>query len=265
MLALLSPAKKLDARPIEVEVDATRPALLDHTRALMETARELSPGDLSNLMSISENLASLNHERFQAWEADHTDQNSLPAALTFAGDTYVGLDARSLTADDLAWAQDHVAILSGLYGLLRPLDRMQPYRLEMGTRLATHRGEDLYAFWDDHIARRIQALTAGHDDPTIVNLASKEYFSAVRRGALDRPVITPVFQDVSGGKARTISFYAKQARGAMARWIITERATRVDALRDARPLGYTFDADASTDTRWVYRRPKPPPKSQTKG
>jgi len=260
MLALLSPAKKLDDRPVSVDIDPTRPALMEHTRELMQTARELSTSDLASLMSLSDKLATLNHDRFQAWQEQHDPDNSLPAALTFAGDVYQGLDARSLDASALSWAQDHIAILSGLYGVLRPLDLIQPYRLEMGTRLKTARGSSLYDFWGSTLAETLEQQVSDHSDPTYLNLASNEYFSAVTTKHLSHPVIDVRFEDVKDGKARVISFYAKRARGAMARWIIDQRADRVEAIKDANIDGYRFSADVSTDTRWTFRRPKPPPK-----
>lgn len=262
MLTLLSPAKKLDESPVSTSLSPTRPALLDQTEQLMQTARHLTRKDLAELMSLSDNLASLNHERFQAWQTEHTPDNSLPAALTFAGDVYQGLDARSLDDDALAWAQDRVVILSGLYGLLRPLDLIQPYRLEMGTRLKTERGKSLYDFWGTRLAEGLDARLADHDDPTIVNLASQEYFGAVPSKALVHPVLDVAFQDVSDGKARTISFYAKRARGAMTRWIIEQRVDRAEGLKDAVVDDYRYDAQASTPRKWVFRRPKPPPKSK---
>ena len=261
MFALLSPAKKLDANPVDLDLEPTVPPLLDQATALMDTVRPLGPGDLSALMSISDNLATLNHARFQAWSPTHDDTNSLPAALTFAGDTYVGFDARSLSENDLTWAQEHVGILSGLYGLLRPLDRIQPYRLEMGTRLDNPRGRNLYAWWDDRIADQVSTRAESHTDPTVVNLASNEYFKAVGKRRLRVPVITPAFKDVKNGKARVISFYAKRARGAMARWMVTHRVEHAEALKAAEPLGYRFDPESSTETRWVYTRPQPPKKS----
>ena len=259
MLALLSPAKKLDSSPVDVELATTQAHFVKDTRVLMGITRRLSVGKLKDLMHISDNLAQLNHERFQSWSEEHTADNSLPAALMFAGDVYIGLDARSLAANDLEWAQDHLAILSGLYGLLRPLDLVQPYRLEMGSSLESRRGKNLYAFWGDRIAKRIDGLTADHADRTIVNLASNEYFSAVPRKTLKSPVLDLAFQDVKDGKARTISFFAKRARGAMARWIIEHRIDRVEGLRDATPEGYGLDETASTDRKWVYRREQPPP------
>jgi len=258
VFTLLSPAKKLNEDLADRSIDLTLPTFIDDARVLAERARELGLTDLKRLMNLSDNLAALNLDRFGRWTSDHRD--GAPAVLTFAGDVYVGLDAASLTDADLAWAQDHVGILSGLYGLLRPLDRMHPYRLEMGSALNNARGKDLYAFWGDRIARRVHELASKHDDPTIVNLASQEYARAVPPDGLGLPWVTPIFQDIKDGKARTLSFYAKTARGAMARWIIEHRIDRADQLRDADVLGYRFDASASTEDRWVFRRPQPPPK-----
>lgn len=258
MFVLLSPAKKLQLDPAPRSISSTEPYFTQDSIELAERAKGLDVGDLKALMNLSDNLATLNVERFASWSPDHSE--GTPAVLTFAGDVYQGLDAHQLSEADLRWAQDHVGILSGLYGLLRPLDRIHPYRLEMGTSLHTDRGRNLYAFWGDKIARRIHEIATSHPEPTVLNLASQEYFRAVDQNALDLPVITPVFQDVSKGKARTISFYAKQARGALARWIVEHRITRPIEVREAVVMDYRYDEQASTETRWVYRRPKPPPK-----
>jgi hypothetical protein len=208
-------------------------------------------------MHLSDNLATSTWERFQ--QLSLAPEGGRPAALTFAGEVYQGLDAWSLSADDLAWAQDHLAILSGLYGLLRPLDRLQPYRLEMGTKLDNPRGKDLVSFWRAVVTRRVDALVAGHADPTVVNLASDEYFSAVDRKGLTARVVTPVFQDIKDGKARALFLFVKRARGAMARWIVEHRAERAEQLKEAAVHDYRFVPEASDDVRWVFRRPQPPP------
>lgn len=258
MFVLLSPAKKLQLDLATKGLTPTEPHFSQDAGALAARAKELDVGDLKALMKLSDNLATLNFERFASWSPDHS--TGTPAALTFAGDVYQGLQAETLSADDLCWAQDHVGILSGLYGLLRPLDRIHPYRLEMGTSLSTDRGKNLYAFWGDKIAHRIYEIARSHTDSTVINLASQEYYGAVQEQALDLPVITPVFQDVSEGKARTISYYAKQARGAMARWIIENRVETPDQLKTAVIMDYRHDPQASKGPRWVFRRPKPPPK-----
>lgn len=257
MYILLSPAKKL-VEPPAADLPATEPELLDQTLELMQTARRLSSADLQRLMRISEPLGDLNRARFQSFSTPFNRENARQAALSFAGDVYVGLDAGSLSAEDLEWAQSHVGILSGLYGLLRPLDLMQPYRLEMGTPLENPRGSDLYAFWGERIAEAIRAHLDGLEDPTVVNLASNEYFRSVDTRRLGQPVITPVFQDVKDGKARTISFFAKKARGMMARWAILNRVERAEALKRCDAGGYRFDPEASSGSRWVFRRPQPP-------
>ena len=259
MLALLSPAKSLNDSPVSGDFDLTTPHFMPDTERLMQTTRRQSPKKLRQLMGISESLAALNHQRFQDWTPDHDPANSLPAALTFNGDVYLGLDARTLSPQDLQWAQERVAIISGLYGLLRPLDLIQPYRLEMGTSLKTRRGPNLYAFWKDRIAKRVNELAATHNDPTVLNLASKEYFSAARTKKLAGPVVDVVFQDVKDGKARVLGFFAKRARGSMARHIITHRMDRAEQIKDAVVDDYRFDAEASSAHKWVFRRPQPPP------
>jgi uncharacterized protein len=254
MLTLLSPAKKLDFESPLPAVASTTPELLDRARVVLGAARELSVKRLAELMDLSQDLAELTHERFQALDLDRDDGR--PALLAFAGDVYQGLQAKTLSTSDLLWAQDHVAILSGLYGLLRPLDRIQPYRLEMGSKLKNPRGRDLRAAWRDALAPAIDRLAG---EGTVVNLASDEYFSAVDGGALEAAVVTPVFQDVKDGKARALFLFVKRARGAMTRWIVTHRVDRPEGLKDAEIDGYRFVAEASDEARWVFRRPQPPP------
>lgn len=257
MLILLSPAKKLHADPTWTGA-LTQPRLLDHAQELMGVARELSVDDLKSLMHISDNLAELNHARFQSMSVPFTPENAQPAVLSFAGDVYVGLDAASLDADAMAWAQEHVRILSGLYGALRPLDLMQAYRLEMGSKLKNERGGNLYAFWKEVLAPHLKA-EPGSD--VVLNLASNEYSKAVDFKALGARVITPVFKEVKDGKSRVISFFAKKARGRMARWAIEQRVQDVQALQDFDWDGYAFVEALSTRNKWVFERPQPPPKS----
>lgn len=259
MLMLLSPAKSLIEGPAVADHPGTQPVLIDQMKILHRTARARSATELRELMSISDKLATLNQERFQQMSFPHTPGNARQAALTFNGDVYRGLDASSLSADDLAWAQDHVVILSGLYGVLRPLDLMQPYRLEMGTKLETRRGKTLYDYWGDRIAKQLRSWLREQGDDIVVNLASNEYFKSVDTKTLGARVITPVFQDVKDGKARVLAFFAKQARGAMVRWAITERASGPEALKACDVMGYRFDESASKGDRWVYRRQQPPP------
>lgn len=259
ILALLSPAKKLDFdRPLPTAAH-TRPAFVEDTRALLAVARGQSVADLQRLMDLSDDLATLTHGRFQTLDPEPPAEEARPALLAFAGDVYVGLDAASLGEADLAWAQDHLRVLSGLYGLLRPLDLIQPYRLEMGTALPNPRGKDLYAFWKARLAPAVDAAVAGHPDPTVVNLASDEYFSAVDRRALKARVVTPVFQDIKDGKARAVFLFVKRARGRMARWIVDHRVERAEDLKRFDLDGYRFVAEASDTDRWVFRRPQPPP------
>lgn len=261
MLMVLSPAKNMAVGPAIEDLPATDPPLADDTAKLVRVACRWKVADLKRLMSLSDDLATLNHDRFQVFAADPGPERARQAARLFAGDVYLGLDAATLTRDDLVFGQDHLAILSGLYGVLRPLDLAQPYRLEMGTKVKTRRGTDLYAFWGDRIAKVLAARLAEHDDPTLVNLASKEYFSAVKVAALPGPVITPVFRDVKGGKARVISFFAKRARGEMARFALQQRITRPEDLQAFEGGGYRFQPDQSTDAQWVFTRPQPPPVS----
>ncbi len=257
MLALLSPAKKLHADPRAPHgIAPTAPALREDARQLGATAKRRSRADWARLMDLSDDLAASTHERFQAFDADAV---GTPALLTFAGDVYVGAAAHTWSADDLRWAQDHLAILSGLYGLLRPLDGIAPYRLEMGTRLENERGKDLYAFWRGRLAEEIDRRVAGHADETVVNLASDEYFSAVDPKRLRSKVVTPVFQDVKDGKARSLFLFVKRARGALARWMVERRAERASDLKEAEFDGYVYTPAASTADRWVFRRPQPPP------
>ncbi len=262
MLALLSPAKKLSIDSASIRVASTQPALLGEVELLMRTTRKLSKAQLQELMGISEKLAQLNHDRFQSLQFPFTPENAQPAALCFAGDTYVGLDASSLSEPDLLWGQDTLAILSGLYGLLRPLDLMQPYRLEMGTSLTNPRGSNLYDFWKSSITKEIHSRLEGHVDNTLVNLASNEYFKAVNPKSVPGRIITPVFLEEKDGKARTVSFMAKRARGSMARFMLTERLQSPEGLKDFQLGDYRFDSSLSDDSRWVFRRPQPPPASK---
>ncbi|MEE2789246.1 MAG: peroxide stress protein YaaA [Myxococcota bacterium] len=255
MYALLSPAKKL-AEPTRFHQNASLPHFLDDAQELVDTMKKKAPADLQTLMGISDALATLNVERFQAFETPFTQANASLAALTFSGDTYVGFDASTLTDDDLAYAQTRIGILSGLFGLLRPLDLMQPYRLEMGTKLSTSRGKNLYEFWDRKVTDQINGHLAQLDRPAVINLASKEYFSVLRQPLLNAPVITPVFKDVRKGKAKVISFLAKRARGAMARFIVKNRLTEPSALKDFTGDGYRYDENSSAETEWVFIRPE---------
>lgn len=252
MLIVLSPAKRLDFTEPDPALPATDRRLREDTASLARTARARTVAELRQLMSISDDLARLNRERFQAFDPDSTE--GVQAAFAFAGDVYEGLQARALSPTGLEFAQRHVRILSGLYGLLRPLDRIQPYRLEMGTRLKTRRGSSLYDFWGDRISKQLNADAEGLHEPTLVNLASQEYFGAVDARALKLPVVTPNFREEKDGESRIISFFAKRARGTMARFAIDERITRAEDLKAFDRDGYRFDPAASTETDWIFTR-----------
>jgi len=257
MLIVLSPAKTLDYDTPPTTDRHTTPAFLDQSEKLAKRMREFDPAALAELMSISDALAALNVARFAEWSLPFAPGRAKQAVLAFAGDVYDGLDAKTLDAAALDWTQDHVRILSGLYGLLRPLDLMLPYRLEMGTRVANERGRDLYAFWGDRLAAAISGELDSHDRPVLVNLASDEYFKAVAPKALRHPVVQPVFQERRGGAWKIVSFSAKRARGAMTRFAIDERVDDAEGLKDFDRDGYRFDAQASDDRRWYFRREAP--------
>ena len=252
MLIVLSPAKRLDFTEVDRALPASERRFLEDTASLARTARARTVSELRQLMGISDDLARLNRERFQGFDPDST--NGVQAAFVFAGDVYEGLRARELDPASLVFAQDHLRILSGLYGLLRPLDRIQPYRLEMGTRLKTRRGSSLYDFWGDRISKCLNAEAEGHIDPVLVNLASQEYFGAVDARALKLKVVTPHFRESKDGESRIISFFAKKARGGMARFAIDERIERAGDLKAFDRDGYRFDKTASSDTDWIFIR-----------
>ena len=259
MLIVLSPAKTLDYSSPVPELPVTLPRFIPQSAALIKLLRQQSPIELAELMHLSAKLATLNAERYAAWSKRFTADNSRPAILAFNGDVYEGLAAAHLKPRDLQWAQDHVALLSGLYGVLRPLDLMQPYRLEMGTRLPNPKGANLYAYWGSRIAKTLREQLQGHSHPVLVNLASDEYFGAVDTKALGLSVIQPVFQESEASGHKVISFYAKRARGLMARYAITHRIADPERLKAFDAEGYAYDPEASTATRWLFRRPKPAP------
>lgn len=255
MLALISPAKSLDFAETPFDLPTTKPAFQKEANALVDVARDLSASDLSKLMSISDDLAQLNHKRFKAFKTRSTDNNARPAALTFAGDTYTGLRAGDLSDSELDYAQDHLRILSGLYGLLRPLDIIQPYRLEMGSRLKTEAASNLYGFWDDKITKAVRKAAKVADTNLVLNAASQEYFKAVKPDALKLRVITPAFEEESEDSRKMIGFFAKKARGAIARFMITERIRDTEDLKAFNWEGYSFRKDLSEGDRWVFTRP----------
>ena len=253
MLVVISPAKRLDWT--ERDVEMTAPRFPDDAARLARSARNLSLRDLKGLMDLSDDLAKLNRDRFRAFADDPDPADTRPAALAFAGDPYQGLEAGTLDPDELAWAQEHLCILSGLYGLLRPLDAIQPYRLEMGSRLKTRRGANLYDYWRDEIAKTLtaQAKTLGTD--ILVNCASQEYFGAADTRALKLRVITPKFLEDKDGTPKMVSFFAKRARGSMARFIVQRRLTDPESLKDFDLGGYAYRADLSEPDAPVFVRP----------
>ena len=252
MLIVLSPAKRLDFTEADPALPASERRFRDDTASLSKTAKRQTRADLRRLMGISDDLAKLNAERFKAFNSDSI--HGVQAAFAFAGDVYEGLKARELDPTALDWAQEHLRILSGFYGLLRPLDRIQPYRLEMGTRLKTRRGASLYDFWGDRISKQLNADADGQLDPTLVNLASQEYFGAVDARALKLPVVTPQFREQKNGESRIISFFAKKARGSMARFAIDERLERAEDLKAFDRDGYRFDKAVSSEAEWIFIR-----------
>ncbi len=253
MLVVISPAKRLDETPLP-GLPATRPDFAADAAHLAGHARRLDLCQLQKLMGISQALARLNADRFAGFATDPAPDETKQAALLFAGDTYAGLEARTLSTDDLRWAQSHLRILSGLYGLLRPLDAVQPYRLEMGSRLKTERGANLYAYWGDRLARALNAAASDSGAQVLVNCASQEYFGAVDRDTLSLRVVTPVFMEDKAGTPKVVSFHAKKARGAMARFVVEHRLTDPESLKDFDTGGYRFDAGLSEGDRWVFLR-----------
>lgn len=254
MLAIISPAKTLDFKTKMNFVAYSQPELTDYSEQLMAICRQLTPMEISSLMSISDKLASLNAARFEEWQLDHNETNSKSALFAFKGDVYTGLDAESLSTEEVNFAQRHLRILSGLYGLLRPLDLMQPYRLEMGTKLANPKGKDLYQFWDNLITDQLQTAINEQGDDILINLASEEYFNAVRPKNLTAKMIKPIFLDEKNGKFKIISFYAKKARGMMCRFIIQNQLTKIEQLKAFDLEGYWFDETMSTDKEFIFKR-----------
>ncbi|MDJ0821921.1 MAG: peroxide stress protein YaaA [Paracoccaceae bacterium] len=255
MLVVISPAKRLDWS--ERDVTMTAPEFEADAQRLAKTARNLPLRDLKGLMDLSDDLARLNRDRFREFSDTPAAETLRPAALAFAGDTYLGLEAASLDPDELTWAQDHLRILSGLYGLLRPLDGIQPYRLEMGSRLKTRRGVSLYDYWRDQISKALHAQAQTLETDVLVNCASQEYFGAVPLKPLKLRVITPQFMEDKNGTPKIVSFFAKRARGAMARFIVQNRLTDPEALTGFDLGGYAYDAALSSPDKPVFVRPYP--------
>jgi len=257
MLMVISPAKTLDFETPPTTTRFTQPQYLDHSQELITQLRELTPAQIGELMHLSDKLSGLNAARFGSWTPAFTPANAKQALLAFKGDVYTGLQAETLNDDEFSYAQDHLRMLSGLYGLLRPLDLMQPYRLEMGTRLANARGKDLYAFWGTLISEWLNQALADQGDDLLLNLASTEYFSAVKRSALKARIINTEFKDLKNGQYKIISFYAKKARGMMSRFVISERINHPDALKQFDVQGYRYSSEQSAPDKLVFLRDNP--------
>ncbi|MBN2993833.1 peroxide stress protein YaaA [Pseudomonas cedrina subsp. fulgida] len=258
MLMVISPAKTLDFETAPATQRYTQPQYLDHSQQLIEQLRELSPAQISELMHVSDKIGGLNAARFGSWTPAFTPANAKQALLAFKGDVYTGLNAETFSDADFTYAQDHLRMLSGLYGLLRPLDLMMPYRLEMGTKLANPRGKDLYAFWGTRISEWLNEALAEQGDDVLLNLASNEYFSAVKRTALNARIINTEFKDLKNGQYKIISFYAKKARGLMSRFVIQERINDPARLKAFDAQGYRFNAQQSKPDNLVFLRDHAP-------
>ena len=261
MYFLLSPAKSLnetEALPINLGNYYSQPELIEHSQTLMKTLKSKEPIDLQELMSISDDLAQLNAKRNQDWSwstnAHFTDDNAKPAGYLFDGDVYTGLDMYGMDKDTTIYVNEHLGILSGLYGVLQPLDLIQPYRLEMGTKLKNERGDNLYEFWGEEVTNTINARMANSNDKELVNLASNEYFKSVKKKALNAEIITPRFEDEKNGQYKVISFYAKKARGLMVKYAADNKLTNAEQLKQFDLAGYYYCEDESDDKTWVFRR-----------
>jgi uncharacterized protein len=254
MLVVISPAKSLDFDTLPPAHTPTQPQFLAKSEALVKLVRKWKADDVRALMGISEKLAQLNVERFKTFSTPFTPANARAAMFAFDGDVYTRLDAYSLKKTDIEFAQKHLRILSGLYGLLRPLDLMQAYRLEMGLPVAVGEAKNLYSYWGDVVTESLVAELAGHKSRVLINLASIEYFGAVKAKAITGGVITPVFKELRGNKAQIISFFAKQARGQMARYMVTQRIDRAEGLKDFNIDGYRFDAALSKPHQYIFTR-----------
>jgi uncharacterized protein len=254
MLIVISPAKTLDFETPASSKKNTTPDFLDDSAELINQLRQLAPDKIGDLMSISPKLATLNSNRYHQWSLPFKLDNAKQSVLAFKGDVYTGLDAESFNSDELTFAQDHLRILSGLYGILRPLDLIQAYRLEMGTQLNNSRGKDLYAFWGDIITESINQILKKQPNSALINLASNEYFNSIKIDKLNANVITPIFKDQKNGAYKIISFFAKKARGLMSRYIIQHKLTNPEDIKGFNLAGYSFNASASSKDKWVFTR-----------
>lgn len=257
MIIILSPAKSLDFETPTESLPSTQPGFIPQSKKLISQLRRLDSAEIARLMSISDKLADLNQQRYQAWRPEFTLSNSKQAVFAFTGDVYQGLNATTLSKPELQYAQDHLRILSGLYGLLKPLDLIQPYRLEMGTGFANQGGKNLYEFWGSQLTDELNRVL--EPQPVLINLASNEYFKAVKKQLIKGEVITPQFKDLKNGNYKIISFFAKRARGAMARYIIQNQLAQPEQLKKFDWQGYRFDASLTKGNEWVFSRESPTP------
>lgn len=254
MLIVISPAKTLDYSPQDYTDQYSQPVLLEHSSKLIDSLKKKSPKKIKELMSVSDNIAQLNYERYQDFSLPFNTKNAKQALLAFKGDVYLGFELDKYKQKDFDFAQSHLRILSGLYGVLRPLDLMQPYRLEMGTKLKTRRGPNLYKFWGARITEQVNQALAESKDDLIINLASNEYFKSLQTKALNARILTPVFKDNKNGTLKVISFLAKKARGEMANYIIKKKLKNPEALKKYTVGGYAYDDNLSTEDQWVFTR-----------
>jgi cytoplasmic iron level regulating protein YaaA (DUF328/UPF0246 family) len=254
MLIIISPAKKLDFDSLPQTDEYSMPDVLNDASELIETLKPYSSKDLEKLMHLSSSLAQLNYDRYHSWSLPFNPQNAKQAVLTFKGDVYAGMNIESFSDSDLEFTQDHLRILSGLYGLLRPLDLMQPYRLEMGTRLENNRGKNLYEFWGEKITDLLNAQLESIGSDTLINLASNEYYKAVKPRLINGKIITPVFKEKKGDSYKVIGIYAKKARGMMSAYILKNKLTAPEKIKDFNEAGYRYNPELSTDSDWVFTR-----------
>ena len=254
MLIVISPAKTLDLEPAPSSIEHSQPTMLDQSEQLIDVLTTKSPADIEKMMKISPKLAELNVERYHTWSRPFSSNNAKQAVLAFKGDVYTGLEAETFSNDELAYAQNHLRILSGLYGVLKPLDLMQAYRLEMGTKLENQHGKNLYDFWGSSITENINQQLEAIDTKTLLNLASNEYFKSVKAKEVNGDIVTPVFKDWKNGKYKIISFYAKKARGIMSAWVLKNQVNALDDLLSFNEAGYEYSANDSDELNPVFLR-----------
>lgn len=258
MITVISPAKSLDFEGPLATKQKSQPRFLDQSQQLIDQLKELAPQDIASLMKLSDKLATLNFDRYQEFSQPFTPDNARQAVLAFRGDVYQGLDADTLSSAEFKYAQKHLRILSGLYGVLKPLDLIQPYRLEMGTKFENNSGKNLYEFWGDSLNQSLAKELSRQQESVLVNIASNEYFKAVKAKSLDYRIITPTFKDWKNGQYKMISFFAKKARGLMARYIIQNQVDQTEGLKDFNLEGYYFDKKSSSENDFVFLRDEKP-------